>query len=136
MNNSKLLKKVDQIVGIKGDQSQIHSREFDNEDFEVMQSLKENFNPQPEQQKGIDEYDVILPVQPNLYLVENTNKPINGKPMSGTVSPYKGQKKEKSRLPIELEFTWKNITVTAKPNVGCLEKYNPEIHKPKVNSYL
>ena len=131
MNNSKILKKVEQKLYFQGDQSQIQSKEVEEEDYEVREVLKENQYPKHETQYAENQEDVVLPVQANLILPEDTPKK-NEEKMSRTASPFKGQKRVKSGKPIELEFTWKKITVKAQPIVGSCTKLDPEIHKAKV----
>ena len=126
MNN----KKVSPGLEIKGDQSQIQSQELAEEDKEVNQIRKENQTPETPGESGKDKDQVAFIVKDNL--IENPYKKPS-KIRSGTASPFKDQTRPKSNLPLELEFKWKEILVTAKADKGCCTKYDPNVHKDKVN---
>ena len=122
MNNSRY-KKVDQIkLNPKGDMSQINSKEFDKEDLEVMEILNQNSTPD-EKHEINTQFEIPMPA----LIIPETKK---GR--SGTISPFKARDKSKSTKKPELEFAWRNITVTAKFDKGCCSKPDPLVDKDKV----
>ena len=133
MNSARAKNKVEQKIDIKGDTHQIQSQEMAEEDMEVNQILKENQAPAIEnnRQPDINLNQVAIPVNEDSAAKNGTKSPNRNK--QGTESPYKNQKREKSDKAVELEFKWKDIRITAKPEKGKCEKYDPEKHSDKVS---
>ena len=118
MINSSYKKVNQQKFTPKGDNSQIDSKYPAEEDREVMEILKDNAISENKIETENNHFEIPIPVQFNI-ISDTKEKKIR----TGTTSPFKGRDKNRVMKP-ELEFLWKNITVTAKKPTKFFKKRN------------
>ena len=123
--------------GTLKEKNQYSYKKQGDEDNENIKILKENQFIQSEKINLTNQdQDAILVLQQTNEIKDEkfSKKKMNSK--RGTSSTSKGKKEVKKANNIDFEFTWKNLTITAYPEIGLFTKYNPEIHKHKVNYFF
>ena len=123
--------------GTLKEKNQYSYKKQGDEDNENIKILKENQFIQSEKINLTNQdQDAILVLQQTNEIKDEkfSKKKMNSK--RGTSSTSKGKKEVKKANNIDFEFTWKNLTITAYPEIGLFTKYNTEIHKHKVNYFF
>jgi hypothetical protein len=119
-------------VHIKSENNESKTIEVVPDKHEENQILKDNNIPNENNHIEMTPNHVEIPMTPDVEVGKNKNpKKEIVKKIEGTVSPYKNQVREKKQAR-EIEFKWKNLVISAKPDNGCCTKYDPEVHKEKV----